>query len=67
MGILKPKLNNVEEESWEELENADIGSGAPSLLWLVWVRHALILFSSLFMFHLSTLEPRSMHVGLLCG
>ncbi|KAG6523711.1 hypothetical protein ZIOFF_013588 [Zingiber officinale] len=36
VGILKPKLNNVEEESWEELENADIGSGAPSLRWLVW-------------------------------
>ncbi|WOL16206.1 hypothetical protein Cni_G24988 [Canna indica] len=36
VGILKPKLNNVDEESWEELENVDIGSGAQSLRWLVW-------------------------------
>nr|CAD1832082.1 unnamed protein product [Ananas comosus var. bracteatus] len=34
--ILKPKLNVVEEESWEELDKVDIGNGAQSLRWLVW-------------------------------
>ncbi|URE06567.1 hypothetical protein MUK42_19215 [Musa troglodytarum] len=36
VSILKPKLNHVEEDSWEELENVDIGSGSQSLCWLVW-------------------------------
>ncbi|KAL5577756.1 hypothetical protein UlMin_019455 [Ulmus minor] len=34
--ILKPKLNDVEGESWEELDTAEIASGAESLRWLVW-------------------------------
>lgn len=32
-----PKLNTVEEESWENLENTDLVDGAQSLRWLVWV------------------------------
>ena len=36
INLLKPKLNTLEEESWEELEAVDIGSGAQSLRWLVW-------------------------------
>nr|XP_009402579.1 PREDICTED: uncharacterized protein LOC103986326 isoform X2 [Musa acuminata subsp. malaccensis] len=36
VSVLKPKLNHVEEDSWEELENVDIGSGSQSLCWLVW-------------------------------
>jgi hypothetical protein len=35
--LLKPKLNTLEEDSWEELEAVDIGGGAESLRWLVWV------------------------------
>ncbi|XP_051198606.1 uncharacterized protein [Lolium perenne] len=34
--LLKPKLNTLEEDSWEELEAVDIGGGAESLRWLVW-------------------------------
>ncbi|KAK3025541.1 hypothetical protein RJ639_041019 [Escallonia herrerae] len=34
--ILKPTLNDVEGESWEELDTAEIGCGAQSLRWLVW-------------------------------
>ncbi|WOG99064.1 hypothetical protein DCAR_0418411 [Daucus carota subsp. sativus] len=36
LGILKPTLDNVEGESWEELVTAEIGQGAYSLRWLVW-------------------------------
>lgn len=36
VNLLKPKLNTLEEDSWEELEAVDIGSGAESLRWLVW-------------------------------
>ncbi|KAL8156825.1 uncharacterized protein LOC141670760 isoform X2 [Apium graveolens] len=36
LGILKPTLDNVEGESWEELVTAEIGHGAYSLRWLVW-------------------------------
>ncbi|XP_020580535.1 uncharacterized protein LOC110024737 isoform X2 [Phalaenopsis equestris] len=36
LSILKPKLDNVDGESWEELESMDIGNGAQSLRWLVW-------------------------------
>ncbi|XP_077242199.1 RNI-like superfamily protein [Tasmannia lanceolata] len=36
LSILKPKLNAVEEESWEELDSMDIVNGAHSLRWLVW-------------------------------
>lgn len=36
LGILKPKLNDVEGDSWEELVNTDIGHGAQSLRWFVW-------------------------------
>ncbi|KAJ4975240.1 hypothetical protein NE237_000346 [Protea cynaroides] len=34
--ILKPKLNYVEEDSWEELDSMKIAKGAQSLRWLVW-------------------------------
>ncbi|KAL6603648.1 hypothetical protein ACP70R_044009 [Stipagrostis hirtigluma subsp. patula] len=34
--LLKPKLNALEEDSWEELDTVDIGGGAVSLRWLVW-------------------------------
>lgn len=36
MSILKPKLNDVEGESWEELDSTDIANGVQSLRWLVW-------------------------------
>ncbi|XP_020674611.1 uncharacterized protein LOC110093910 [Dendrobium catenatum] len=36
LSILKPKLDNLDGESWEELEIMDIGNGAQSLRWLVW-------------------------------
>ncbi|GAV72917.1 hypothetical protein CFOL_v3_16405 [Cephalotus follicularis] len=36
LGILKPKLNVVEEDSWEELDPSEISHGAQSLRWLVW-------------------------------
>ncbi|KAG8658195.1 hypothetical protein MANES_03G129700v8 [Manihot esculenta] len=34
--ILKPKLKDMEGDSWEELDTAEIGHGAESLRWLVW-------------------------------
>lgn len=37
MCLLKPKLDDVEGESWEELDTLEIAHGAPSLRWLVWV------------------------------
>ncbi|KAK6229723.1 hypothetical protein QQP08_022234 [Theobroma cacao] len=36
LGILKPKLNDVGGDSWEELDTMEIGHGAQSLRWLVW-------------------------------
>ncbi|KAL5802460.1 hypothetical protein ACOSQ4_030765 [Xanthoceras sorbifolium] len=36
LGILKPKLNDVEGDSWEELDTTEIGLGAQSLRWFVW-------------------------------
>lgn len=36
LSILKPKLNDVEGESWEELDSTDIANGVQSLRWLVW-------------------------------
>ncbi|KAH7861594.1 hypothetical protein Vadar_028140 [Vaccinium darrowii] len=36
LGILKPKLDDLEGESWEELDTMEIAHGAPSLRWLVW-------------------------------
>ncbi|XP_062229583.1 uncharacterized protein LOC133927234 isoform X2 [Phragmites australis] len=36
LNLLKPKLNSLEEDSWEELDTIDIGGGAESLRWLVW-------------------------------
>lgn len=36
LSILKPTLNDVEEESWEELDTTEIVHGAQSLRWLVW-------------------------------
>ncbi|XP_058072444.1 uncharacterized protein LOC131221257 isoform X2 [Magnolia sinica] len=36
LSIFKPKLNDVEEESWEELDSKDIANGAQSLQWFVW-------------------------------
>lgn len=65
VSILKPKLNHVEEDSWEELENVDIGSGSQSLCWLVWVCMLLTLLSThciSFLFS-SILEPHNMLFG----
>ncbi|KAJ0047230.1 hypothetical protein Pint_04119 [Pistacia integerrima] len=36
LSILKPSLNDVEGDSWEELVTTEIGHGAQSLRWLVW-------------------------------
>ncbi|KAK4256492.1 hypothetical protein QN277_009344 [Acacia crassicarpa] len=36
LSIFKPKLNSLEEDSWEELDTDEIASGAQSLRWLVW-------------------------------
>ncbi|XP_020244232.1 uncharacterized protein LOC109822444 [Asparagus officinalis] len=36
LNILKPELNDVEGDSWEDLDSVDIGKGALSLRWLVW-------------------------------
>ncbi|GFZ04925.1 RNI-like superfamily protein [Actinidia rufa] len=36
LGILRPKLDDMEGESWEELDAMEITHGAPSLCWLVW-------------------------------
>ncbi|KAF0902290.1 hypothetical protein E2562_015514 [Oryza meyeriana var. granulata] len=36
VNLLKPKLNTLEEDSWEELDTVEIGGGAESLRWLVW-------------------------------
>ncbi|KAJ0734160.1 putative leucine-rich repeat domain superfamily [Helianthus annuus] len=36
LSFLKPTLNNVEEDSWEELDTTEIVHGAQSLRWLVW-------------------------------
>lgn len=35
--VLKPKLNDVAGDSWEELDAGDLIQGAQSLRWLVWV------------------------------
>ncbi|GFP79113.1 hypothetical protein PHJA_000054800 [Phtheirospermum japonicum] len=36
LSLLKPDLNNMEGESWEELDTVDLTHGAKSLHWLVW-------------------------------
>lgn len=36
LDFLKPKLNEVEEDSWEELDSKDITTGAWALRWLIW-------------------------------
>lgn len=36
LNILKPKLNDVEEDSWEEFDTNELAHGAQSLCWLVW-------------------------------
>ncbi|PIA26931.1 hypothetical protein AQUCO_08500017v1 [Aquilegia coerulea] len=36
LGFLKPKLNDVAGDSWEELDSKDIANGAESLRWLLW-------------------------------
>ncbi|XP_024967190.1 uncharacterized protein LOC112507033 isoform X1 [Cynara cardunculus var. scolymus] len=36
LSILKPTLNDVEGDSWEELDTTEIVDGAQSLRWLVW-------------------------------
>lgn len=38
LGILKPKLRDVDGDSWEELDATEIIDGAHSLRWLVWPR-----------------------------
>lgn len=34
--LLKPNLNNVEGDSWEELDAEELSHGAKSLRWLIW-------------------------------
>jgi hypothetical protein len=46
LNLLKPRLNTHEEDSWEELETVDIGGGAGSLRWLVWVCMEVLYFCS---------------------
>ncbi|XP_071725795.1 uncharacterized protein [Rutidosis leptorrhynchoides] len=36
LSVLKPTLNDVEGDSWEELDTTEIVHGAQSLRWLVW-------------------------------
>uniref|UniRef100_UPI001CB8BE75 F-box/LRR-repeat protein 2 n=1 Tax=Erigeron canadensis TaxID=72917 RepID=UPI001CB8BE75 len=36
LSILKPTLNDVEGDSWEELDTTEIVHGAQALRWLVW-------------------------------
>ncbi|XP_027331922.1 uncharacterized protein LOC113847190 [Abrus precatorius] len=36
LSIFKPRLDYVEEDSWEELDTKEIASGAQLLRWLVW-------------------------------
>ncbi|KAL8151577.1 hypothetical protein V2J09_021385 [Rumex salicifolius] len=36
LNIIKPKLNDVAEDSWEDLDANEIAHGAQSLRWLVW-------------------------------
>ncbi|CAA0814163.1 RNI-like superfamily protein [Striga hermonthica] len=36
LSLLKPDLNDVEGESWEELDEVDFTHGAHSLRWVVW-------------------------------
>ncbi|KAL9248509.1 F-box/LRR-repeat protein 2-like protein [Drosera capensis] len=36
LGLLKLKLNDLEGDSWEELDTTEITHGARSLRWLVW-------------------------------
>lgn len=36
LGIFKPKLNDMDGDSWEDLDTMEIASGAESLRWLVW-------------------------------
>ncbi|KAJ0479062.1 putative leucine-rich repeat domain superfamily [Helianthus annuus] len=45
LSSLKPTLNNVEEDSWEELDTTEIVLGAQSLRWLVWVCIAFLFFN----------------------
>ncbi|KAK9938535.1 hypothetical protein M0R45_015265 [Rubus argutus] len=36
LDVLKPKLNDIEGDSWEELRTEEIGNVAVTLRWLVW-------------------------------
>ncbi|KAL9236302.1 hypothetical protein vseg_010989 [Gypsophila vaccaria] len=36
LGLFRPNLNNVEGDSWEELDTAEISQGGDSLRWIVW-------------------------------
>ncbi|KAI4320785.1 hypothetical protein MLD38_034230 [Melastoma candidum] len=36
LGMLKPKLNDVANDSWEDIDATEIIHGAPSLRWLIW-------------------------------
>lgn len=41
LDIFKPRLDDIEGDSWEELDTAEIANGAQSLRWLVWVGYLL--------------------------
>ncbi|KAK9673888.1 hypothetical protein RND81_12G196400 [Saponaria officinalis] len=36
LGLFRPTLNNVEGDSWEELDTTEITHGGESLRWIVW-------------------------------
>lgn len=36
LGLLRPNLNVLEKESWEDLDTEEISHSAPSLRWLLW-------------------------------
>lgn len=56
LGILKPKLQDVDGDSWEELDATEIIDGAHSLRWLVWVKNLLFIVNCP-VFHLCRLHP----------
>ena len=47
LDFLKPKSNEVEEDSWEELDSKEITTGAWALPWLIWVNHFYFYLSNI--------------------
>ncbi|XP_023525892.1 uncharacterized protein LOC111789373 [Cucurbita pepo subsp. pepo] len=49
LDIFKPRLDDIEGDSWEDLDTAEIANGAQSLRWLVWPKideNSLEMFST---------------------